>query len=83
MTWNSHWRYRWPILAAVLGGFAGYAYYAVIGCATGSCPLTSTPYVPTFLGAVLGANIAWPTKEADTPEHPEPDPGAAGSGEVH
>ena len=33
--------------------------------------------------AVLGANIAWPTKEADAPERPEPDQGAASSGEVH
>ena len=35
------------------GALAGYLYYRVIGCSTGSCPLTSTPKGSIFTGALL------------------------------
>ena len=39
----------------VLGGGAlGYAYYRFIGCASGTCPITSNPYISTIYGAVMG-----------------------------
>lgn len=42
------------ILAGLLGAAAGYAWYRVVGCATGSCPLTSNPYTSTLYGAAMG-----------------------------
>ena len=42
-------------LGVALGGAAGFAYYALIGCSSGSCPITSNPWISTAWGAALGA----------------------------
>ena len=42
-------------LASVVGGGAlGFAYYKLVGCRTGACPITSSPYISTLYGALLG-----------------------------
>jgi len=46
------------ILGVVIGGGLGFAYYKFIGCSTGTCPLTSNPFISTIYGAVLGALVA-------------------------
>ncbi len=46
------------ILGLVLGGGLGFAYYRLIGCAMGTCPLTSNPYLSTSYGAVIGVLVA-------------------------
>ena len=38
----------------VVGAVGGYAYYYFIGCATGTCPLTSNPYISVVFGALIG-----------------------------
>lgn len=41
---------------AVLGGAAlGYAWYRLVGCSSGSCPITARWWSATLYGAVLGA----------------------------
>lgn len=40
-----------PIL---LGALGGYLYYVFIGCAGGTCPLTSNPWTSTAYGALVG-----------------------------
>lgn len=42
------------IIGVVAGAIAGYAYYRLVGCVTGTCPLTSNPYFSTLYGAVMG-----------------------------
>ena len=32
-----------PVLFTLGGALAGLAYYRLIGCASGSCPITSSP----------------------------------------
>lgn len=46
------------IVFLVLGAAAGYAYYHFIGCVSGTCPITSNPYISTGYGAVLGLLLA-------------------------
>ena len=43
-----------PLLGAAVGGVLGYAYYALVGCSTGHCPITSNPLISTFWGAAIG-----------------------------
>jgi hypothetical protein len=42
------------MLLAFAGGTAGFAYYYFIGCVSGSCPITSNPYISTAYGAIVG-----------------------------
>ena len=46
------------VLGTALGGALGFGYYALVGCATGACPLTSNPVISTGLGAVVGGMMA-------------------------
>ncbi len=42
-------------IGVVLGAIAGYLYYYYIGCASGSCAITSKPMNSTIYGSVMGA----------------------------
>ena len=46
------------IIGAVVGGGLGFGYYKVVGCSSGTCPLTSNPIISTLYGMVLGALVA-------------------------
>ena len=38
----------------LVGALLGFIYYRIVGCSTGSCPLTSNPWISTLYGAVMG-----------------------------
>ena len=42
------------VLGLVIGGVLGYAYQRLVGCSTGTCPLTATPLRAITYGAVMG-----------------------------
>lgn len=41
-------------IGAVLGGISGYLYYKYVGCATGTCRITSKPLNSTLYFALIG-----------------------------
>ena len=41
-------------IGIVVGGVAGFLYYHFVGCASGTCPITSNPYITVLYGALLG-----------------------------
>ncbi len=42
------------LIGILVGAIGGYIYYIEIGCASGTCPLTSNPYMSILWGAVMG-----------------------------
>ncbi len=56
---------HWLKLAVfvVLGALGGFAYYTFIGCTSGTCPITSNPYISTGYGALIGAVLGWERKQ--------------------
>lgn len=49
----------WRILiGATIGGGLGFGYYKLVGCSTGSCPLTSNPFMSTLYGLIVGILVA-------------------------
>lgn len=47
-------KYKLSIAGVLVGAILGYAYYYFIGCATGSCAITSKPINSTVYGSVMG-----------------------------
>ncbi|HWB62793.1 MAG TPA: DUF6132 family protein [Chitinophagales bacterium] len=47
-------KYRAVIAGVIIGGIAGYLYYHFVGCASGTCPITSKPLNSMLYGAVMG-----------------------------
>lgn len=45
-------------LGAFVGGILGYGVYRFIGCSSGSCPITSNPWLSTIFGMTLGALLS-------------------------
>jgi xanthine/uracil permease len=42
------------IIGILVGGVAGFLYYHFVGCTSGTCPITSNPYITVVYGALLG-----------------------------
>ena len=45
------------IIGIIVGGGLGFGWYMLVGCPTGTCPLTSNSVVTTIYGTVLGVLI--------------------------
>jgi len=44
-------------IGIVVGAVAGYLYYFYVGCASGTCAITSKPLNSTLYGALMGGLI--------------------------
>lgn len=42
------------LIGVVIGALGGFAYYHYIGCASGTCAITSNPMNSTLYGALMG-----------------------------
>jgi hypothetical protein len=41
-------------LGVIIGAIGGYTYYHYVGCASGTCTITSKPVNSTLYGALMG-----------------------------
>ena len=46
-----------------IGGIGGFAYYYFIGCTSGTCPITSNPYISTTYGMMMGLLLSIDSKK--------------------
>jgi len=51
-----------PLVKSILGTFIGAAIgflvYRFIGCRTGTCPITSNPWISAIFGGIMGFLLA-------------------------
>lgn len=45
-------------MGIIVGGGLGFGWYKLMGCSTGTCPLTRHPVITMVYGAVLGVLVA-------------------------
>jgi hypothetical protein len=48
------WYFWKPFLGITIGGLAGFLYYYFVGCSSGTCAITSNPYMSIIWGGLLG-----------------------------
>lgn len=42
------------LIGIIIGATGGFIYYKTVGCSTGSCPITSNPWLSTVWGSLMG-----------------------------
>ncbi len=47
-------KYKLQLIGLVIGGVLGYIYYYFVGCASGTCEITSKPLNSSLYGALIG-----------------------------
>lgn len=47
-------KHKLTIIGITIGAIGGYLYYHFIGCASGTCAITSKPLNSTLYGAMMG-----------------------------
>ncbi len=48
-------KYKLELLGVLMGSVAGWLYWYYVGCASGTCFITSSPVNSSLYGALLGA----------------------------
>ncbi|MEW5844830.1 MAG: DUF6132 family protein [Bacteroidota bacterium] len=44
----------YPVVGILVGISVGYLYYYYVGCNSGSCPITSSPWSSMGIGGLMG-----------------------------
>lgn len=54
-----------PLIFIIAGVIIGFAYYNFVGCASGTCVITSNPVITMAYTGILGGLISVITKKGD------------------
>jgi hypothetical protein len=66
-------KYKLAIIGVALGALAGYLYYYFVGCASGTCAITSKPLNSTLYGAMMGGLLLSSFEKENTLNNKNPD----------
>ena len=47
-------KYKIELIGVLLGSIAGWCYWYFVGCASGTCAITSSPVNSSLYGAMMG-----------------------------
>lgn len=47
-------KYWLTLVGALVGALGGFSYYYFVGCASGTCAITSSPINSTLYGVLMG-----------------------------
>lgn len=53
----------WLISGIIIGGTGGFLYYYYVGCQSGTCPITSSPYTSVIYGTLIGGVLFYRQKK--------------------
>ena len=51
-------KYKKDLIGIALGAVAGFFYWKLIGCSSGTCAITSKPFNSSLYGALMGFLVA-------------------------
>ena len=51
-------KYKLELIGVVLGSITGWCYWYFVGCASGTCTITSSPLNSSLYGAMMGGILA-------------------------
>ena len=46
------------MIGTAVGALLGFALYKFVGCSSGTCPITSNPWISTIYGGIMGAVLS-------------------------
>lgn len=47
-------KHKLSLIGLFVGAIAGFLYYRFVGCANGTCIISSNPFISTIYGSVMG-----------------------------
>lgn len=64
-------KYKLELIGVGLGSIAGWLYWYYVGCASGSCAITSSPVNSSLYGAMMGGILLSMFKKDKKEEKPK------------
>jgi len=47
-------KYKLDLIGVAVGMIVGFSYWCFVGCASGTCPITSSPTISSIYGGMMG-----------------------------
>jgi phage shock protein E len=62
-------KYKFTLIGLFLGAIAGFTYWKLVGCESGTCSITSNPIHSTLYGAFIGLLFLNSIKDLNQTKH--------------
>lgn len=59
-------KYKLTLIGVIVGAIGGFLYFYFVGCASGTCAITSKPLNSTLYGAMMGGLLFNSFKKEET-----------------